>query len=90
MVGVQPQPSAVFGTNEYDASMSDKEPIRLGQFLKYAGLADSGGEAREWIQAGFVSVDGEIETRRGRQLAPGMQVEVRLPDGTKLSAEVEL
>lgn len=68
--------------------MTDAEPIRLGQFLKFTGIADTGGEAREWIQAGRVKVDGEVETRRGRQLADGMEVEVRLPDGGKRRAVV--
>ena len=45
--------------------------IRLGQLLKHAGLADSGGEARELIQDGLVRVNGERETRRGRQLHRG-------------------
>ncbi|WP_022909355.1 RNA-binding S4 domain-containing protein [Aestuariimicrobium kwangyangense] len=67
--------------------MSD-EPIRLGQFLKFTGLADTGGEAREWIQAGKVTVDGDVETRRGRQLADGMVVEVTLPQGTTRRAVV--
>ena len=58
------------------------DPIRLGQFLKFTGLADTGGEATEWIQSGYVSVDGEVETRRGRQLADGMTVRVTLPDGS--------
>lgn len=53
--------------------------IRLGQYLKFTGLADTGGQAREWIQAGFVLVDGVVEDRRGRQLTDGMTVEVRLP-----------
>jgi ribosome-associated protein len=55
--------------------------IRLGQFLKLANLVDSGAEARELIADGEVTVDGEVETRRGRQLAPGMLVEVDLPTG---------
>lgn len=67
--------------------MSD-DPIRLGQFLKFTGLVDTGGQAREWIQAGWVRVDGEIETRRGRQLADGMRVEVVMPDGTTREAVV--
>lgn len=54
--------------------------IRLGQFLKLAGLAESGAEARELIQSGDVKVDGETETRRGRQLARGILVEVIRPD----------
>ncbi|AZS38301.1 hypothetical protein CVS47_02954 [Microbacterium lemovicicum] len=45
--------------------------IRLGQFLKYAGLLDSGGDVKEAIIDGFVSVNGEIDRRRGRQLQLG-------------------
>jgi ribosome-associated protein len=67
--------------------MSD-EPIRLGQFLKFTGIADTGGEAREWIQAGRVTVDSQVETRRGRQLADGMTVEVTLPQGDTRRAVV--
>jgi len=47
------------------------EMIRLGQFLKYSGLLDSGGDAKEVIIDGFVSVNGEVERRRGRQLRDG-------------------
>jgi ribosome-associated protein len=47
------------------------ETIRLGQLLKVAGLADSGGEAKSLIADGRVSVNGEVETRRGRQLHAG-------------------
>jgi ribosome-associated protein len=61
--------------------------IRLGQFLKYAGFAESGAAAGELVQGGDVTVDGEVETRRGRQLAKGMRVEVQLP-GSTLRAEV--
>ena len=61
--------------------------IRLGQFLKLANLAESGAEARELIVGGDVRVDGAIETQRGRQLSPGMLVEVLLP-GDTLSAYV--
>jgi len=45
--------------------------IRLGQFLKYSGLLDSGGEAKEVIIDGYVSVNGDEERRRGRQLRDG-------------------
>jgi ribosome-associated protein len=47
------------------------ETIRLGQALKLAGLAESGGEARALVAEGAVSVNGEVETRRGRQLHHG-------------------
>jgi ribosome-associated protein len=45
--------------------------IRLGQLLKLAGVVDSGGEAKALIANGGVIVNGERETRRGRQLHSG-------------------
>jgi ribosome-associated protein len=48
----------------------------LGQALKVASLVGSGGEAKVMIQAGEVLVNGEVETRRGRQLEQGDVVEV--------------
>ena len=51
------------------------EVIRLGQFLKLAGVVDTGGEAKARIQAGEAKVNGEVEIRRGRQLVPGDLVE---------------
>ncbi|HET7899693.1 MAG TPA: RNA-binding S4 domain-containing protein [Candidatus Nanopelagicales bacterium] len=50
--------------------------IRLGQLLKYAGAVESGGEAKAVLEAGDVEVNGEVETRRGRQLGPGDVVAV--------------
>jgi len=50
------------------------EVIRLGQLLKLAGIADSGGEAKELLAAGGVIVNGAAETRRGRQLVDGDEV----------------
>lgn len=52
------------------------DTIRLGQLLKLAGLAESGGHARELIQDGEVRVNGEVDLRRGRQLRRGEIVEV--------------
>jgi ribosome-associated protein len=46
------------------------EMIRLGQLLKLADLVDSGGEARDLLEDEEVLVNGERETRRGRQLHP--------------------
>jgi ribosome-associated protein len=45
--------------------------IRLGQLLKLAGVADSGTDAKELLADGAVRVNGELETRRGRQLRAG-------------------
>jgi len=47
------------------------EIIRLGQFLKFAGLLDSGGSVKEAIIDGSVTVNGEVDRRRGRQLQLG-------------------
>ena len=48
-----------------------EEFIRLGQVLKAAGFVESGAEAKEVIQDGLVTVNGETETRRGRKLHTG-------------------
>jgi ribosome-associated protein len=45
--------------------------IRLGQLLKLSALADSGADARELLRASQVTVNGEPEERRGRQLHRG-------------------
>lgn len=45
--------------------------IKLGQALKLAGLVSSGVEAKMFIQDGLVTVNGEVDTRRGRKLYPG-------------------
>ena len=45
--------------------------IRLGQFVKFAGLLDSGGNVKEAIIDGYVTVNGEVDRRRGRQLQVG-------------------
>jgi len=50
------------------------EMIRLGQLLKLAGVVDDGGQARSLIEGGEVSVDGEVDRRRGRQVHPGSLV----------------
>lgn len=52
------------------------ESIRLGQFLKLANLIDTGADAKLVIADGLVSVNDEVETRRGRQLHDGDVVEL--------------
>jgi ribosome-associated protein len=53
-----------------EIAISD-DTIRLGQFLKLAGLADGGSDAKALVEAGEVTVNGRVDTRRGRQLRPG-------------------
>lgn len=50
--------------------------IKLGQFLKLANLIESGSEAKPLLAAGMVRVNGDVETRRGRQLQGGDVVTV--------------
>lgn len=62
------------------------ESIRLGQFLKLANLVESGADAKPLIADGIVTVNGEVERRRGRQLVLGDVVELagqaaRVADG---------
>jgi ribosome-associated protein len=52
------------------------DSIRLGQFLKLADLVDTGADAKGVLAEGLVRVNGEVETRRGRQLVPGDVVEL--------------
>jgi ribosome-associated protein len=52
------------------------DTIRLGQLMKLAGIADSGAHAKELLAAGQVSVNGEPEHRRGRQLHRGDSIAV--------------
>ena len=47
------------------------EYIKLGQALKLAGIAESGSDARRMIEAGLVTVNGEVDLRRGRKVRPG-------------------
>lgn len=51
------------------------ESIRLGQFLKLANLVEHGGEAKAVLANNEVTVNGELDTRRGRQLVDGDVVE---------------
>jgi ribosome-associated protein len=50
--------------------------IRLGQLLKLSALADSGADARELLLTSVVTVNGDPEARRGRQLHRGDVVAV--------------
>ena len=51
-------------------------PITLDQFLKQSGVVESGGHAKILIQSGEVLLNGVVEIRRGKKLAPGDVVEL--------------
>ncbi len=52
------------------------EYIKLDSLLKFAGLTDTGGFAKELIQNGAVSVNGEVCTMRGKKIRSGDEVSV--------------
>ncbi|MGI6108602.1 MAG: RNA-binding S4 domain-containing protein [Eubacteriaceae bacterium] len=56
------------------------EFIKLDQLLKFGGLTGSGGEAKLLITDGFVSVNGEVCTMRGKKIRPGDKVQVCSPE----------
>lgn len=63
----------------HSSAMSHESPaktIKLDQFLKWVSAVPTGGEAKVLIQIGEVSVNGEVETRRGRKLFDGDRVSV--------------
>ena len=51
------------------------EFIKLDALLKYAGLCETGGEAKELVQNGAVKVNGEVCTMRGKKIYPGDKVD---------------
>lgn len=52
------------------------EYIKLQDLLKFAGAVETGGEAKEIIQSGLVTVNGEPCTMRGKKLRPGDRAEL--------------
>lgn len=60
----------------FEETVISSEYIKLDQLLKFANLVESGADAKLFIQNGFVKVDGETETRRGRKLHGGEKVEI--------------
>lgn len=48
--------------------------IKLDQFLKWANLVSTGGEAKLVIKAGEVMVNGEVQKKRGATLISGDKV----------------
>ena len=50
------------------------EFIKLDALLKFAGLCETGGEAKEAVQAGRVTVNGQVCTQRGKKCRPGDRV----------------
>lgn len=61
----------MFPINNVDTIKIHTEFIRLDALLKFAGLCETGGEAKELVQGGAVLVNGEICTMRGKKCRAG-------------------
>lgn len=59
---------------EAQFTLEGKEYIELKNLMKLASLVNSGGEVKMYCQNGEISVNGEIETRRGKKLRVGDKV----------------
>lgn len=64
--------------------MKIRAGMTLGQALKVSGAVSTGGEAKIRVQTREVSVNGQVETRRGRKLDPGDVIEIK---GERLEVE---
>ena len=62
--------------SERDEIKISGEYIKLDSLLKYAGLTETGGIAKEIVQAGKVKVNGEVCTMRGKKIRPGDLVRI--------------
>ena len=60
--------------------------IKLDALLKFAGLCETGGEAKLCVEDGLVKVNGETCLQRGRKIRPGDVVEL---DGEAVEVTVE-
>jgi ribosome-associated protein len=69
-------------TDHRDVPIRDEE-IRLGQLLKLADLVDAGSDVKPLLEQGWVKVNGEVESRRGRRVVKGDEVSVTVvpPEG---------
>jgi len=54
----------------------ESEFVELYKILKFEGIAESGGAAKQAIADGLVSVNGEVETRKSKKISPGDQIKV--------------
>ncbi len=51
--------------------------ITLGQFLKFVGLVDTGGEAKQFLASEKIIVNEIEDNRRGRKLYPGDEIKIK-------------
>ena len=59
-----------------DTIQINTEFIKLDSLLKFAGMVETGSEAKDLIQAGQVKLNGEVCTMRGKKCVPGDEIEL--------------
>ena len=64
--------------------------IKLDSFLKFSGIFETGGEAKNFIQAGAIQVNGEVCTMRGKKLVPGDVVSLAAEDDAGNTETIEI
>lgn len=57
------------------------EFIKLDQLLKFSGIAETGGDAKDMILDGIVSVNGTVCTMRGKKIRSGDEIVLSFSDG---------
>lgn len=62
----------------------NSEFIKLDQLLKATDIVSTGGEAKMLIMDGYIFVNGDVETRRGRKIYKGYEVECKLEKTVKI------
>jgi ribosome-associated protein len=69
-----PSPMRAAPKNNQRSVIIREEPIELSQFLKFGGLAGTGGEAKQLISDGKVQLNGVVERQKGKKLKAGDRV----------------
>ena len=66
-----------FGANSTQEITLKKLPIELHALLKFANLAQTGGEAKQLIAQGYVAVNNSLVTQKGKKIHAGDRVTLR-------------
>ncbi|MBZ4646138.1 MAG: RNA-binding protein [Clostridia bacterium] len=65
----------------------DTEYIKLDQLLKWAGIAESGADAKQLIINGLVKVNGQVVEQRGKKIFPNDHITVKLENNIEFIVE---
>ena len=71
-----PKPKQATNSSSPRSVVVREVPIELCQFIKFGGLSETGGEAKQLISSGLVLLNGVVETQKRKKLAAGDQVKV--------------